>query len=462
MSSIINKRILKLAAVLMLVAPTSCKKFLEVKVSPEIVDASMVFESDVTTLSAINGVYTRMRNLANDLTSNGASLFGGLLSDELYNTASNANYDPFATNSLLNSNETVSTSLWRNTYRNIYNINAIIEGISESRQLTPTSKIRFTAEARFLRAWHYFYLLNFFGDVPLILETNYQQNAVMPRTGKDSVYLQIIDDLKFAKDNLPTVYPSTGKARPNKWAAGLLLSRAYLYIGEWQLAVSESAAVIESKAYMLKTDLATVFLAGSEETVLSLAAPNEGNNSTFGVLFIPTSTTARPVLALRPSLVSQFASNDRRAVEWIKANINGGIRYAYPFKYRQRTVTTPIVEQNVLLRYAEAFLIRAEALANLDEVDAGKKDLDMIKNRAGLPGSMATVKSALLTEILQERRLELFSEWGHRWFDLKRSGTVDLVLSAEKGNLWQATDQLLPIPLLDLTYNIHLAQNPGY
>lgn len=70
-------------------------------------------------------------------------------------------------------------------------------------------------------------------------------------------------------------------------------------------------------------------------------------------------------------------------------------------------------------------------------------------------------KEGLLNIISEERKLELFSEWGHRWFDLNRTGKASQVLMPIKP-LWQETDVLFPIPQVEIDKNQNLHQNVGY
>jgi hypothetical protein len=89
-------------------------------------------------------------------------------------------------------------------------------------------------------------------------------------------------------------------------------------------------------------------------------------------------------------------------------------------------------------------------------------DLNVIRNRAGLPNTTASTQEELILAIEHERRMELFAEWGHRFFDLKRNGRLDEVLGRIKPN-WSSTDAVLPLPQSELLINQNLApQNPGY
>ena len=90
-----------------------------------------------------------------------------------------------------------------------------------------------------------------------------------------------------------------------------------------------------------------------------------------------------------------------------------------------------------------------------------KEDLNKIRNTAGLNNTTANDKTEILDDILQERRLEFFTEQGHRFFDLKRFEKLDSALAVKSG--WNATDKLWPLPQSELLVNPFLRpQNPGY
>jgi hypothetical protein len=119
----------------------------------------------------------------------------------------------------------------------------------------------------------------------------------------------------------------------------------------------------------------------------------------------------------------------------------------------------------MVLRLGELFLIRAEARAQQNNLQSALSDLNVIRKRAGLPNVNVNGKDSLLLSILHERQVELFAEWGHRWFDLKRTGNIDRIMNLvtpQKGGIWKTTSRLFPLPEGDIEKNNNLNQNPGY
>jgi hypothetical protein len=108
-------------------------------------------------------------------------------------------------------------------------------------------------------------------------------------------------------------------------------------------------------------------------------------------------------------------------------------------------------------------LIRAEAEAQEGKLSDAIADLNIIRNRAGLPDlSLSLDQAQVLTAVMQERRIELFGEWGHRWFDLKRTGHAVTALSQDKGHAVSSNGLLWPVPYGELISDPNLKQNPGY
>jgi hypothetical protein len=115
----------------------------------------------------------------------------------------------------------------------------------------------------------------------------------------------------------------------------------------------------------------------------------------------------------------------------------------------------------MILRLAELYLNRAEAAAQLGNTGVAAQDLNMIRTHAGLVATTATSQTDLLNAIMHERRTELFCETGDRWYDLKRTGTITAVLSAEKPG-WQPSPLVYPIPATEIQNDPYLTQTPVY
>jgi len=127
---------------------------------------------------------------------------------------------------------------------------------------------------------------------------------------------------------------------------------------------------------------------------------------------------------------------------------DAGTQLYVPYKYRVTGIEES-VEYSVILRLAELYLIRAEARAQRDNPVGAIADLDVIRGRAGLAllqdTNPALAGQALIDSIFAERQRELFTEWGHRWLDLKRSGRAVEVLGPVKPG-FTAADEWYPIP----------------
>lgn len=311
-----------------------------------------------------------------------------------------------------------------------------------------------------------------------MLTTDYSVSSSLAQAAKSDVYQQIIADLLDAENLLSENYldgtllkTSTERVRPNKWSATALLARVYLYRNDWANAEAKASSVINSGMYNLSS-LSTSFLKSSlnnKEAIFQLQPVNTGWNTEDARVFVINQAqgNSKPVY-LSQSLLNAFDTTDARKKNWIKDTTIRSVKYSYPFKYKVAKQNEPVTEYLMVLRLAEQYLIRAEARAlqnNLTGASSAESDINIIRQRAGLVNTTASTKTDLIAAIEMERRLELFSEWGHRWFDLKRTGRADAVIGAAatvKGGLWQTTDQLYPVPLYDIDKNPHLNQNNGY
>jgi hypothetical protein len=380
-------------------------------------------------------------------------------------------------------------------YRTLFNCNAAIEGLnsSQANALTFAVKKQLLGEAKFMRGFLFFYLVNEFGDIPLVLSTDPKVNSQLGRSSASKVYEQIVSDLKDAENNLSDKFldvrllsTTNERVRPTKWAAAALLARVYLYTKNYLGAELEATTVINNSTDFILVPLNSVFLKNSQEAIFQIQPTDLNFNTQEGrTLIIPVSgptagsITTNPVY-LSKSLLNSFETGDKRAVcgNWIDTTIYKKTSttldtVAFPFKYKVNTSigvnsVDGLQEYFMVLRLGEQYLIRAEARAMLGNTGGAQTDLNAIRNRADLGNySGATDQASLLAVILNERRHELFSEWGQRWFDLKRTGKIDEVMSVvtpikANGVPWKSYQQLLPIPVSEILLNQNLTQNSGY
>jgi hypothetical protein len=466
-------------AVVLAFAIASCKKFIQVPTPVTSLSSSNVYTNNATAAAVLTGIYTTISTNGIGSGVSSTSVYCGLSADEygLYAPASQIDYLPFYENSLTPKN-LAGGDLWSTIYPIIYVANSAIEGLTNNSDLTPAVDKQLLGEAKFVRAFCYFYLVNVYGDVALATGTDYKVNESLPRIPKATVYLQIIADLTDAQNLLSDQYldasvlnVTPARVRPTKWAAAAMLARTYLYTGDWSDAQTEASLVIgNSSTYSLST-LNNVFLTNSSEAIWQLQPVAEEENTPEGLFFIlPASgpNSSNPVF-LSKNLLSAFETGDQRLVNWVSSVTDSVgqslVTYYFPYKYKVNSPGAAVTEYEMVLRLGEQYLIRSEAEAELGDLAGAKADLNTIRQRAGLPNTSASTIPGLLSAIQHERQVELFSEWGHRWFDLKRTGAADSVMSVvtpEKGGIWNPDSKLYPLPLGDLQTDHKLVQNPGY
>ncbi|GAC1597802.1 MAG: hypothetical protein NVS3B19_20030 [Ginsengibacter sp.] len=309
--------------------------------------------------------------------------------------------------------------------------------------------------------------------MPLVTTTDYAINTVAPASSRTKVYSQVIADLTDADSLLNGNYVAAGiltssieRIRPNKSAAKALLARVYLYNGNWPEAERESTAVINNtNFYSLVPDLNNVFLKNSTEAIWQLQPQINGYNTFDGFYFVILINAIGSIypVAISDTLYQSFENGDKRFSRWIGSYRAGAQTYYYPFKYKKSPFgDQTMTEYLMVLRLAEQYLIRAEARIQQNNINGSRGDLNIIRNRAGLANTTASDKPSLLASIWHEKQVELFTEWGHRWFDLKRTSQVNTIMGNLKPATWHAYDTLYPIPQSQILSDPNISQNPGY
>lgn len=456
---------LSLMAAPMLFCCCACKKLVSVPAPRGVVTAAAVYSNDEDAERDMKGVYTDMMTNVQSMPNCSVSSLAGLAGDEVSRTTADNPEDAFATNALSDKN-TLCNNLFRWAYQYIGHCNEIIENVMDPRvsKVSKDMQVRLQAEAKMVRAINFFYLVNLYGGVPLAVSTRYDVNDTLSRVPVPEVYEQMTADLRDARLGLSDSYPAGENStdmhlRPNRAAATALLARVSLYKHDWANAEQQASLLIDDSAYQLETDLNRTFLSTSRETIWALPPMLDGMVTAEAALFIP-SQGRLPTYVLTPWLLNSFEPGDLRLSHWTDTVMEDGILYFYPAKYKAVDGTFP-AEDMVVLRLSEQYLIRAEARAQRGDADGALHDLNIIRRRAGLPDLTGMDGDKLLVAIYHERRVEFFTEWGHRWLDLRRTGMIDSVLGKEKPG-WRHDAALFPLPHDDLELNPNLRQNPSY
>lgn len=488
-----------------------CNKLVTVPSPRTSITTNAAFSNPSDANAAVAGLYSlMMTNTGQEVFSNGSlTLYAAIAADEAfpYSGASDPLYNIYTDKPTLVVNEPdITTRIWNPAYQVIYNANRILEGLAASTSSLVTDSIRgeLGGEAKFVRALCYFYLTNCYGDVPMPLITDFNVTEHLSRSTQAVVYTQIIQDLKDAQVQLASgnLAGAPQKVRASTWAATALLARVYLYRQEWDSAEAQATALIESGQFSLCSSPSDVFLANSSEAILQLEqddlnnyAPNGGTfdaqNFTIYNTWAAKDTATQDELLSNPDdyinnfqsayggryipspeLMAAFEPGDLRKSQWMQtiptpsaAPFNGAPFYNfYKYTVYQSPSGGVVSQYYMVLRLGEQYLIRAEARAQQGANLAGAaSDLNMIRSRAGLPNTAATTAAALLDAVAHERQTELFAEWGHRWFDLKRTGKAGAVLGAIAAKQPWSDDYLLfPISVNDRIDDPHVTQNPGY
>jgi starch-binding outer membrane protein, SusD/RagB family len=466
----------------LLIILTGCRKYLEPPLPIDSIAGSSAFSNDATAGGILSGVYGQLYNQGDF---DGISSIGGmagLYSDELQNFVTLLpDYPALYTDELSSAVGSV-TSMWSHLYGQLYAVNQAIEGLTPATNLNYRSQ--WLGEAFFARAFLYFYLTNLYGDVPLVLSSDYLTNNTLGRSPRADVYKQVVSDLLQAQSLLDSKYHdangqvTTDRGRPNQAAATALLARIYLYNGDWKDAETQAGGLIADAADYQLVNPAQTFLINSTEIIWGIE-PFQLLGLSYIVkdahdYILPNGAT--PIsgdvrVCLSDSLVKAFEPGDARFTNWVGADTvaaSGSTPttiYYYDHKYKADSTYTTPQESVVLFRLGEQYLIRAEARAQQNNLTGALADLNAIRARAGLPASTAVSQADVLVAIQRERRVELFLEEGHRFFDLRRTGSLDALMNTvapQKGGSWTSFKTWWPIPLTDIQNDTHLVQTPGY
>ena len=463
-----SKKVRQFLVVVLPVLILSCQDFLEIEAPDNKIISETVFSSNETAESAMQGIYNQLTKGYSGGTVQSVTVLSGLSSKILRNVRStNLVYLEFERHEILPDN-IQNLTLWSSAYNIIYLANSLLEGISHSETITKEVKARLEGEAKFIRAFTYFHLVNLYGDIPLLLSTDYQYNSVASQNSEMEIYQQIIMDLEDATELLENEFVNGERLRINQSTAFAFMARVRLYLENWKEAEILSSYIIDqSNTFEIVQDLDKVFLANSKEAIWQLSPIGSGagtTNTNEGATFIVN--PLMPYLtnvSLAEDFPSSFLEDDKRRESWIAYDI--GLASFYPYKYKIRISNDDSSEYSMVLRLVEQYFIRAESRVRMGDLEGAIADLNIIRVRAGLEplnfSNPNISQELVLQTIFEERERELFTEWGHRWFDIKRAEKLNNSIEDNNSN-WEKTDYLYPIPANELMKNPNLLQNPGY
>ena len=413
-----------------------------------------------------------------------------------------AGIQAFSTHTLTGTN--VPGSFWNDHYQGIFRANTLLLKLPKV-AMADNLKLRFTGEAKALRAIYYFNLVRLFKNVPLLLDPLTATNMYdVTQATPEAVYAQIELDLIAAIAVLPSSVPAaTESGRLTKGAAQAMLGKVYLFEGK----KTESAAILSlvngtpggfnqygNKLLSNFSDLWVVSNKFNSESLIEVSHTSAGNSdwgfwgsgrdegNTLNVMAGPRSYS-RPTSSTAPDLPSGWSFSvitqdlydaikldprfgatvlDLKALKAAgQADYIGGYQdtgyFLNKFVPRKADVRTGggaaelnYRQNSYVIRLADTYLMEAEALGSGARAQSL---LDAVRARVGLPSVPVT-----LAAIKTERRMELAGE-GHRFFDLVRWGDASAKL-ASRGFV-AGKDENFPIPTIELQ-GTKLKQNPGY
>ncbi|OYU80291.1 MAG: RagB/SusD family nutrient uptake outer membrane protein [Flavobacterium sp. BFFFF1] len=344
-------------------------------------------------------------------------------------------------------------------------------------------KTRLIAEARFLRAHHYFNLVRTFGGVPIFDGLPSDKNYNKPRNTVQEVYDFIQADLQFAAENLPTSYGATDKGRATAGAAKAFLAKTYMYQENWAQTLALTNEVM-GMGYDLLPDYNSVFRIANENSIESVFevqatfvsgncdlsnsqySQTRGVRGQYGWGFdVPSDNLAASyeVGDLRRDATIIFRGETTPEGDFIQPD-GDNPRYSQKSYVPSSQIGAGCSEgseQNIrVMRFAEVLLMNAEAANETGNTTQALASLNRVRNRAGLPDFVSADQLAIKNAIWRERRSELAME-GDRFWDVVRQGRGAEVFGP-KGFV-AGKNELFPIPQESITLsNNVLVQNPNY
>jgi starch-binding outer membrane protein, SusD/RagB family len=359
--------------------------------------------------------------------------------------------------------------------------------MEKDESFTLRMKEAYDAEALFVRAFSYFYLIRVWKEVPLVTEASIsdQGDLFLPKSSEKEVIQQIITDLLKAKDlayvDEYRYVPNHYKGRANKYSIMALLADVYLWDQQYQMCINYCDSIINTGKFGLE-DYNNWFIlynpGNSQRESLFEIQYDDNLESQENPLYnsiVPTS--GAPKLKLNDvTMDNLFNEQDLRLI----GNKTPVWKYqGLDYKSTSKRTASQRDANFIYYRYADILLMKAEALNETDKMIEANALLRQTIERAGLSHVDVLQKANLRQAIMDERGREFILE-GKRWFDLLRNAKrndfqnkqiiINMILSGAdikqqailKTRVYDTMSYYLPIPENELLYNQNLEQNPYY
>ena len=471
----------------------SCTDWMELEPEDELIRQEF-WQKEGDVEAVIAAMYDAFRE-----TSLKSLMMGEVRGDMMYFNANQFNdYAKIAESDIQYDNPEVS---WKKYYFTINLANTLIQfmpDVLENDELfTATEMERIHAEALFIRSLTYFYLVRLYKDVPLLLSASSSDTVdfYVEESDEAVVLDQIISDLEYAETiaiSMENIDENTSKfiydltlfkGRANKYSIQALLADVYLWKEDYQKCIDYCNKVIDSKLFSLETeaDWFKLYVPGNSKESIFEVQYSEANKETNPIYDKLLPTESRPRAYFYDWVLEElFLISDVRFAnerygpisKYILLDVEGtgGIRRDFSQK-----------DANfIYYRYADILLMKAEALAELNNFSQSQELINEVAIRAGNPAifieqSIEDFRAAILTERACEFAFE-----GKRWFDLLRFAKrnwwenknllINILLSKAseekrpilRGRILDPNGFYLPIPEADILYNDKLNQNPYY
>lgn len=438
-------------------------------------------------------VYIAMSYRGDDIVGNTSEIYGRALTNFTNTTEESSSYN-----------------VWLAAYAGIGRANQLIERVPNMPEVSDENKKVIVAEARFLRALYYFWLVTGFENVPLVtsFETN-PDNLFVSNDTPEKIWAQIEADLIAAEPDLLATHTDEWAGRATSGAATSLLGKAYLFQEKWANAASKLGEVVQSGAYSLLPNYADNFNGSNEngaESVFEIqfsADRSNGNDErhpfnfevapyAFGgwELFYPSEWLVEEMKTdldesgnisdrVYESIFFDDPNSSMQSLdsgqdvnyEDIAADLN---HPKYFKKYAVNADDNFYVGTNIsLIRYADVLLMYAEALNETGDTEGAIAEVNKVRARGGAADLASMSQDELRTQIRHhERPVELSMEFGIRWFDLYRwdkgaTAAEGIKSTLEAHNIpytenFQNKHRIFPIPLQEININPNLNQNPDW